>query len=171
MLSMMMYNWITRQCFQEKKAIEKRTNDYLPTTALSSANSSTHSHNLACTSFAFSSNGLMFSGVIASFQSSPEEAEGEGMAGIVVENTGPRAGDKDMVGGEADRVGIVADAERRWSGMEWIEGGFIFETGFALRSALGSASEGGATSAGGPSLPEILDEGLEDADGKTGECG
>ena len=70
---------------------------------------------------------------------------------------------------EADR-GMVADAERRWSGMEWMEGGFIFETGFAL--GLWS-SEGGATGdvAGGPKLPEILNKGLEDTDEKTGECG
>ena len=111
----------------------------------------------------------MFSGVIASFQSSRKEGEGDGMEGIVVDNTGPCAGDEDMMRGGADRAGIVADAERRWSGMEWMEGGFIFESGFAW----GSASEGGATggAARGPSLPEILDEGLEDADGKTGECG
>ena len=84
---------------------KSETDEYLPTTALSSTNFSIHPHNLACTSFAFSRSGLMFSGVIASFQSSRKEGEGEGMAGIFVDNTGPRAGDENMMGGEADKIG------------------------------------------------------------------
>jgi len=70
--------------------------------------------------------------------------------------------------GDADSAGMVADAERRGA-MEQTEARFIYGSGFALVLT----SEGGATGrvAGSPNLPEILDEGLDDANGKTSECG
>jgi hypothetical protein len=90
------------------------------------------------------------------------------MTGIVVDDTGPCGGNEDVMGGEADRAGIVADTERRWVGMERMETGFVFGSEFVLALA----SEGGAKGeASGPNVPEMVDKGLADAEGKTGECG